>query len=181
MPESVQDRCTKSHEYIFLLSKSKAYYYNAESIAESTATRLGQDIEKQVGSERAVGKTNGNMKAKAPRYGGNKYTAIPHTFYRTKSDTLYDYKPMRNKRSVWNVSTARCKEAHFATYPKELIRPCILAGSRRGGIVIDPFFGSGTTGVVALEEGRKSIGIEINADNVKIAQKQTGEIQMKLY
>ena len=137
MPESVTDRCTRSHEYIFHLTKQPRYYYDAEAIsepsAESTLTRLEQDIEHQTGSARAVGKTNGNMKACKPRYGGKKYTETPEQFYRTKSGGAYDYRPRRNKRDVWTVTTKPCKEAHFATFPLDLIEPCVLAGSPRGG------------------------------------------------
>jgi len=160
MPESVKDRCTKSHEYIFLLSKSAKYYYDAEAISEpvadSTVTRV-------------FGKTNGVMKAAAPRYGGKKYTENPKMFYRTKSGNAYDYRERRNKRDVWMVSTKPFKGAHFATFPPDLIRPCIRAGSRSGGIVLDPFFGSGTVGMVAKQEGRRFIGIDINPDYSEMA------------
>lgn len=167
MPESVRDRCTKSHEYIFLLSKSPRYYFDgkaiAEPIAKSTKKRLSQNIEEQKGSSRAYSKTNGPMKACAPRYGGNKYTATPSVFYRTKSNGLYTHCiPKRNKRSVWVVSTKPFKGAHFATYPDTLILPCVLAGSRDGGTVLDPFCGTGTTIQVAAQCGRNGIGIEIN-------------------
>ena len=128
MPESVTDRCTKAHEYMFLLSKSARYCFDAEAIAEpvtgSTMIRMSQDIEHQQGSE-VPGKTNGPMKAYAPRYGGNKYTADTDVFSRTKSGNAYDYRPMRNKRSVWMVATQPYSEAHFATYPEKLIEPCI--------------------------------------------------------
>jgi len=173
MPESVRDRCTKSHEHIFLLSKSKKYYFDSEEISEpvtnSTVHRLSQDVENQEGSHRIPGKTNGPMKAAAPRYGGKKYTETPDVFNRTKSNNAYDFRPRRNKRSVWTVSTQPYKGAHFATFPPELIRPCILAGSRRGGVVLDPFFGSGTTGVVAVQEGREYIGIDISHEYTAMA------------
>jgi DNA modification methylase len=176
MPESVKDRCTKAHEYIFLLSKSPKYYYDAEAIAEpvaqSTIDRLAQDIDSQVGSDRVPGKTNGTMKAKPPRYGGNKYTANPEIFNRTKSGNAYDFRPRRNKRSVWRVSTTPFKEAHFATFPEKLIEPCILAGCPVGGIVLDPFMGAGTTAVVAWKHNRNYIGFEINPDYVAIAEKR---------
>jgi DNA modification methylase len=174
MPESVRDRCTKSHEYIFLFSKSKQYYFDAESIAEpvteSTAKRLSQDIKSQPGSIRVPGKDNGNMKAVAPRYGGKKYTENPEIFNRTKSDNAYELRPMRNKRSVWTVSTQPFKEAHFATCPPKLIEPCILAGCPIGGIVFDPFMGSGTTALVALQLQRNYIGLELNPAYIEIAE-----------
>lgn len=183
MPESVKDRCTKSHEYIFLLSKSRNYYFDAEAIAEptteSTTKRLSQNIENQTGSGRIPGKTNGNMKAVAPRFGGKKYTEKPEQFYRTKPGNIYDYRPKRNKRDVWTISTKPYKEAHFATFPPDLIEPCILAGCPQGGIVLDPFLGSGTTGVVATQYNREFIGIELNPDYCKIAEKRISNVQIK--
>lgn len=138
MPESVTDRCTKSHEYIFLLSKSPKYFFDQEAISEpvadSTISRMAQDVESQKGSQIIGGGYKKPMKAKAPRYGGNKYSATPDKFYRTKSGNAYDYRDRRNKRSVWTYSVARCSEAHFATFPKTLIRPCILAGTPMGGV-----------------------------------------------
>jgi len=151
MPESVTDRCTKSHEYIFLMTKSAQYYYDHEAIkersTESTEKRLSQpSLKKQKGSNRVPNKSNGNMKA----VGGD----------------------MRNKRSVWTVATKPYKEAHFAVFPDELIKPCILAGSAKGDIVLDPFFGSGTTGIVALRSRRRFIGIELNSEYISIANKR---------
>ena len=142
MPESVQDRCTKAHEYIFLLSKSQSYYYDADSIAEplaaSSVARLAQPtLVQQAGSDRVPGKTNGNMKAVG------------------SGET-------RNKRSVWTVTTKPYKGAHFATFPSDLITPCILAGAPAGGIVLDPFMGSGTTAAVAIANGRDYLGCELN-------------------
>ena len=157
MPESVKDRCTKSHEYIFFLTKSPKYYFDDEAIAEpvkdSTIKRLSQpNLENQNGSY-TPSKANGAMKAAAPRYGGKKYTENPDAFYRTKSGHAYDFRPKRKKRDVWNVSTQPYKGAHFATFPPKLIEPCILAGCPAGGIVLDPFAGSGTTGMVARQHG----------------------------
>lgn len=150
MPESVEDRCTKAHEYIFLLSKKPHYYYDHESVKEpvasSTVNRLSQkNLPNQTGSTRVPGKTNGNMKAV-----GNGET--------------------RNRRSVWTVTTKGYKGAHFAVYPEELITPCVLAGCPKDGIVFDPFTGSGTTAVVALKNGRNYIGTELNPEYVKIAE-----------
>jgi len=142
MPESVQDRCTKAHEYIFLLSKSQKYYYDADAIAEplaaSSIERLSQPtLSEQAGSDRVQGKTNGNMKA----VGGGE---------------------TRNKRSVWTVTTKPYSGAHFATFPPTLIEPCILAGAPAGGVVLDPFMGSGTTAAVAILNGRNYLGCELN-------------------
>lgn len=181
MPESVKDRCTKSHEYIFLLSKSPRYYFDGEAIAEpvtdSSMKRYNQKIQEQKGSERVPGKSNGNMKAVLPRYGGKKYTEHPDKFYRTKSGNAYDLRPKRNKRDVWMVSTKPYKGAHFATFPDTLITPCVLAGSREGGVVLDPFCGSGTTLMVANRYGRKGIGIELNDTYEQLLKDRVGEYQ----
>lgn len=152
MPESVRDRCTKSHEYIFLLSKSAWYYYDQEAISEpvasSTISRLSQTrIDQQLGSNRVPGKTNGPMRAC-----GNGVT--------------------RNRRSVWTVATRPFKGAHFAVFPPKLIEPCILAGCPEGGIVLDPFGGAGTTAMVAAEHGRQHITCELNPEYIKIAEKR---------
>ena len=179
MPESVKDRCTKSHEYIFLLSKSPRYYFDGEAIAEpvsdSTIARCSQDIDHQKGSDRVPGKTNGTMKAVLPRYGGKKYTETPNLFYRTKSGNAYNFRPKRNKRDVWTVSTKHFKGAHFATFPDTLITPCILAGSRVGGVVLDPFCGSGTTLMVANDCGRNGVGIELNEGYEQLIRDRIGD------
>jgi DNA modification methylase len=154
MPESVRDRCTKSHEYIFLLTKNPRYYFNneaiKESLTESSIARLKQDIENQAGSDRAHAgaKTNGPIKASG------------------------DIETGRNKRSVWTVNTKGYKEAHFAVYPPELITPCVLAGSAEGDTVLDPFSGSGTTGEVALTHGRNYVGVELNPDYAALSEKR---------
>lgn len=178
MPESVRDRCTKSHEYIFMLSKKPKYYYDAaaisEPVTESTKMRLSQNVEDQIGSDRAQGK-NGNMKAKAPRYGGNKYAT--GGFNRTKSGNIYEISPdaKRNKRSVWTISTKPFKEAHFATFPQDLIEPCILAGCPRGGVVLDPFMGAGTTSIVSIKNNRNYIGFELSEKYCEIANKRIAD------
>ncbi len=177
MPESVKDRCTKSHEYIFFLTKSPKYYFDDEAIAEpvkdSTIKRLSQpNLENQNGSY-TPSKANGAMKAAAPRYGGKKYTENSDAFYRIKSGHLYDFRPKRKKRDVWTVSTQPYKGAHFATFPPKLIEPCILAGCPEGGIVLDPFAGSGTTGRVAQQHGRDFILIELNEEYVKLCEERT--------
>lgn len=174
MPESVTDRCTKSHEYIFLLSKSERYFYDHEAVKEpaspASIARWDQDIEGQIGSDRVPGKTNGNMKAVGGKGGKNAFRGQGH---HRDSDTgpanregrdMQDVgaSETRNKRSVWTVATVPYKGAHFATFPPALIEPCILAGAPSGGVVLDPFFGSGTTGQVAQNLGRKFIGCELN-------------------
>jgi DNA modification methylase len=151
MPESVQDRCTKSHEYIFLLSKSQKYYYDNEAIKENTVT------------------FDSNIRDRET-------TRLNNTPGRSKMGglTVNDYEK-RNKRSVWEVATTPYSGAHFATYPIELIEPCILAGSRPGDIVFDPFFGSGTTGECAQNLGRKYIGCELNQDYERLQLKRTAQ------
>jgi len=154
MPESVRDRCTKAHEYIFLLSKSERYFYDAEAamepVAASTVERLSQPtLRQQEGSDRVPGKTNGNMKAVG------------------RTDK-------RNRRSVWTVATRPYKGAHFATFPPALIEPCILAGSRPGDIVLDPFMGSGTTAQVALQHGRQYLGCELNPKYTELQNERIG-------
>ena len=139
MPESVKDRCTKSHEYIFLLSKSKKYYYDNEAIKEPVKQDWGT-------RNRANGK-----------YHNSGSGLSPHTGL-TKSYTT------KNKRSVWSVTNKPYKQAHFATFPPDLIVPPIKAGSKEGDIVLDPFMGSGTTGMVAKELGRYFIGCELHDD-----------------
>lgn len=152
MPESVRDRCTKSHEYIFLLSKSANYFYNYEAVmepvAESSVERLSQPtLEKKVGSNRVPFKANGPMKA----VGGM---------------------DERNRRSVWTINTQPYKGAHFATFPTEIPQVCILAGTKAGDTVLDPFGGSGTTGAVALELGRSAVLCELNPEYGKLIQER---------
>lgn len=143
MPESVTDRCTKAHEYMFLLSKSSRYYFDAEAIKEPGVIPAGTKAAK--GSEERAN--------------------IPGVNSRPPEYTIYD--GMRNKRSVWTVTTACHDGEHRATFPKELIVPCVLAGSPPKGVILDPFAGSGTTGEVALENGRQAILIEINPKYVR--------------
>jgi site-specific DNA-methyltransferase (adenine-specific) len=148
MPESVRDRCTKAHEYIFLMSKSPKYYFDSEAMKEPSTN---------------LGKTK-------IRFGGNKYGDSDDPKHATKSGNEYTDTGFRNKRSVWSVTTRPFKGAHFATFPPALIEPCILAGSPRGGVVLDPFFGAGTTGLVAQRHNRKWIGCELNPEYAAIAQ-----------
>jgi DNA modification methylase len=184
MPESVRDRCTKSHEYIFLLAKSQKYYYDAEAIAEpvaeSSIARLSQpNLENQAGSNRVPGKTNGPMKAVAKRAGPEFYTGAaytsPQSDPRGSAKNFGDF-TTRNRRSVWTITTRPFKEAHFATFPPDLIEPMIKAGCPVGGVVLDPFFGAGTTGLVAKELGRDFIGIELNPDYCRMAEKRIAKV-----
>jgi DNA modification methylase len=153
MPEPVKDRCVKGHEYIFLLSKSKTYYFDHEAIKEPS-----QDI----GEVESV-------------FGGIKYGNSTDPFHQTKSGNKYVDNGLRSKRSVWTVPPSTYKGAHFATFPPSLIEPCIKAGSRQDGIVLDPFSGSGTTGEVSLKLGRDYIGIELNSDYAKMSMERIEE------
>lgn len=155
MPESVTDRPTKSHEYIFLLTKSAKYYYDINAIREK---HIWADIDKRSELRRVETKDR-NSKSAEKQY------AIDGVGYHPAG---------RNKRSVWTVTTKPFKEAHFATYPPDLIRPCILAGCPVGGIVYDPFMGSGTTAEVAILNNRKYIGSELNPDYIKLSEKRLG-------
>lgn len=154
MPESVTDRCTKSHEYIFLMSKSERYYFDSEAIAEP-AIHAGKVVTNNNGK-------NGQMGGFGATRGG---------FMKPEGVTVKD---TRNRRSVWTVPSHPFKGAHFATFPPDLIEPCILAGSPRGGVVLDPFGGSGTTGLVADRNGRESILCELNQEYANIAQDRIG-------
>lgn len=166
MPESVRDRCTKAHEYLFLLSKGPRYYFDADAIAEPLAAasieRLSQPtLDQQTGSDRVPGKTNGRMKAvRRADIAGRDTKGCPNDVTGAT----------RNKRSVWEVATQPFKEAHFATFPPALIEPCILAGSRPGDTVLDPFGGAGTTGLVADRFQRHAILCELNPAYAEIAR-----------
>lgn len=151
MPESVKDRCTKSHEHIFLLSKSPFYFYNADAIAEDTVYPVGTRKDKKRGEFKG------------------KYHA--HEDFKHISDSFRAIRDKRNKRDVWHVATKPFRAAHFATFPPKLIEPCILAGCPIGGTVLDPFMGSGTTAEVALTLQRNFIGFEINQEYIDIAKK----------
>ena len=157
MPESVTDRCTKSHEYIFLLSKNKKYYYDHEAIKEDCIgkdERQWADTYDKVGSV-VQGDTNAGIK-RTKRY--------------SKDGTF-----KRNKRSVWTVTTKPFKAAHFAVFPPELITPCVLAGSGEGDVVLDPFMGSGTTGMVAQHLGRRWLGCELNEEYTDMQKERTSQ------
>lgn len=167
MPESVTDRCTKSHEYIFLLSKSRDYYYDIEAMREPAA--YGNN-----GSQFHTGKTADHQLGRASKKRGEftgKTNAIPgREAFRAVTET-------RNRRSVWSIATQPYTEAHFATFPEELPRLCISAGCPENGIVLDPFFGAGTTGLAALQLGRRYIGIEINSEYTALAQRRLAPLQ----
>lgn len=190
MPESVKDRCTKSHEYIFLLSKSPHYYFDYEAIQEEATGYDGRKDTMHKGSKKytqecmpgmqkqeMASRAHERWKFKNLQDKGQTTQTMHERRAEGKQDILY---PVRNKRDVWSVPVKPCKEAHFAIYPEELIKPCILAGCKVGGIVLDPFFGSGTTGRVAEALGRNYIGCELNPEYVKIAEKRTSDVQLTI-
>jgi DNA modification methylase len=171
MPESVRDRCTKAHEYIFLLSKSPKYYFDHEAIKEPAICGAK-------GSQFHTGKTGEHQLGRAQKIRPSK----PKGSFKAKGEPLPGQLPfraiveMRNKRSVWTVTTKPFKGAHFATFPMDLIEPCILAGSKPNDLVLDPFAGAGTTGVVCKQHSRDFLGIEINPEYVEIAEKRIAAI-----
>jgi len=171
MPESVTDRCTKSHEYIFLLSKNAKYYYDhnavKEPVAASTIGRGKVDFggAKGRGYKKDIAPDDPNFRNGSEQWG--------RTFDYTES-----CKNGRNRRDVWTVATKPYKEAHFATFPPELIRPCVLAGSPVGGLVLDPFMGAGTVGLVCRQESRKYVGFELNPEYIKLAEKRIAEYKL---
>jgi len=149
MPESVRDRCTKAHEYIFLLSKKPKYYYDHEAIKEDAKYPQGPN------SPQSIKKGKGEF-GMDTRGGLSKIGALAK----------------KNKRSVWKVSTKPFKGAHFATFPKDLIEPCVLAGCPEGGTVLDPFGGSGTTGIVAAQHNRNAVLLELNQEYIDLAKER---------
>lgn len=160
MPESVEDRCTKAHEYIFLLSKSPKYYFDYRAIMED-AKYDGRKKLVREGSKRLLLGEKACLGVQTICKGGERWKVI-------------NGKYMRRKRDVWSVPTRPLKEAHFAAYPPDLVKPCILAGCPVGGVVLDPFMGAGTTALVARELGRHYIGIELNPEYIGIAEKRLG-------
>lgn len=168
MPESVKDRCTKSHEYIFLLSKSAKYYYDNEVIKEEAAYDGRKDT-----------MNKGSDKYKESVVPGKKehtMAANGHERWQWKDGIA-----VKNKRSVWTVNTRSFRKAHFATFPPKLIEPCILAGCPRGGIVLDPFSGAGTTAFVSRENNRNFIGIELNPEYNEIANQRILNAEPQLF
>ena len=156
MPESVQDRCTKAHEYIFLLTKKSHYYFDNKAIKEPVKDDWGT-------RDRTNGKYHNEGSGLTPHSGLEK---------------SYE---MANKRSVWTVNTKPYKGAHFAVYPEELIEPCVLASTKVGDVILDPFFGSGTTGQVAQNLGRKWIGCELNKDYEDLQNERVKQQGLELF
>lgn len=219
MPESVTDRCTKSHEYIFLLSKSKKYYFDYEAIQEACADQDRTNYQSGSRSnginfdrnDNDLGERSKNWMPKTKsghKFGGNKYGQNDDSHFQTYSGK--EWKPqtkncqydgqepnsmhlrreqglpdevyfVRNKRDVWSVNLKPNKETHFATYPEKLIQPCILAGCPEKGIVLDPFIGSGTTGIVARKLNRNYIGCELNPEYKAMAERRIAEYGENLF
>jgi DNA modification methylase len=182
MPGSQRDRPTTDHEYIFLLSKSRHYYYDADAIREPSAEQRaegpnamrGQDAIRKRGRPAPVYQTRD-----AQRVRGNKTVPLEGAHGRMGHDgngmrmvEKWSNPKGRNKRTVWKVATRPSVGAHFATFPPKLIEPCVLAGARLDDVILDPFSGSGTTGVVALQHGRRFIGIELNPDYAAMARER---------
>ncbi|MCZ7644359.1 MAG: site-specific DNA-methyltransferase [Planctomycetota bacterium] len=171
MPESVRDRCTKAHEYVFMLSKSARYHYDAEAVAEACVW-AGQNRTDD-------GPVPSAMPSAAPHRGLRKDKQRGHGRRHAGFNERWDAMPKaeqcsgtRNKRSVWEIATEPFPEAHFATYPTALVELCILAGCPKGGTVLDPFSGAGTTGLVAARLGRGFVGIELNPEYVALAKRR---------
>jgi site-specific DNA-methyltransferase (adenine-specific) len=150
MPESVRDRCTKAHEYVFLLTKSERYYYDAEAVSE--ASILGPHVRSRASNFKKAG-------------------SEPLGRHLRGAETIV-CNGTRNRRSVWTVTTKPYSGAHFAVMPAALVEPCIKAGCPEGGTVLDPFAGSGTTLAVAAELGRSGVGCELNPEYIRLAERR---------
>jgi DNA modification methylase len=186
MPESVRDRCTKAHEYIFMLSKSPRYYYDAEAIKNPASEAMLQQVRDGYGGadtkDYSAGGAQSASGTKARIIEGARKRANKqrghgrrHAGFNDRWDQMRREEQLAlgsNKRSVWTVATQPFSGAHFATYPPALIEPCVLAGCPKGGTVLDPFFGAGTTGLVADRLGRDCIGIELNPEYAAIAERR---------
>jgi DNA modification methylase len=186
MPESVRDRCTRSHEYVFMFSKKPVYYYDhlaiATPISASTERRMSQDLGNQRGSNRAYQKGNGPMKAsftKAPK--GDGHGRRHEGFNARWDESAGSQLKVANRRSVWRVATSKSNEDHYASYPPEIPRRCIKAGSRPGDLVLDPFAGTGTTLLQASMLGRRYVGFDLNPRYVGIARRRLREVDGLFY
>jgi len=172
MPESVKDRCTKAHEYIFLLSKSPKYYYDYESIMEDCVTNENRPF--GAVREREYNYNSKHIEARNKLHKNLQDKGQPnHSFHENRAegnpDKIYEKK---NKRSVWTIAPKPFKEAHFAVFPPTLVEPCLLAGCPENGIVLDPFMGSGTVAWVAKNNNRNYVGVELNPEYIAIAERR---------
>jgi len=183
MPESVTDRCTKAHEYIFLLTKSVKYFYDVEAIQEEAAYDGRKDIVMKGSPKYSNGYAptttspqpvalKGHVRWKKRKNDGTNYGGDGTGFQNHSGYDQLNNPYVRNKRSVWTITTRPYSEAHFATFPERLIEPCIKAGCPEGGIVLDPFMGAGTTGLVARKLNRDYVGVELNQEYIDIAEKR---------
>lgn len=190
MPESVTDRCTKAHEYIFLLSKQPKYYFDNVAIQEEANPEYlsrynyvfnagkAQEHFRPNGATNTMGMKIPPTKHKNLQENGQRN----HTMHERRADGLPDdVYLVKNKRDVWSIVAKPFKGAHFATFPEALVEPCILAGSRKGDTVLDPFNGAATTGVVCLKNDREYIGIELNPQYVEISEKRLYATEMEIY
>jgi DNA modification methylase len=166
MPESVRDRCTKSHEYIFLFSKSKRYYYDCDAIREPSKYPNGPNSPGSIKSPYGQGFSRESEKRARDKIRAEGLEKGMRTHGK------WNNPKGKNKRSVWTITPKPFKGAHFATFPPDLIEPCVLAGSRPNDTILDPFFGAGTVGLVAMKHQRNWIGIELNESYVEIAKKR---------
>ena len=175
MPESVLDRCTRAHEYIFMFSKNARYYYDQEAIKEPGIYTSAMTMSVRAARDRIASSAmpvNGTRVQSDKQRGHGR----PHVGFNDRWDHMSKQEQcngMRNKRSVWQVATHAYPGSHWATFPPDLIKPCILAGCPSGGVVLDPFAGSGTTAKVALEAGRKAVMIELNPDYIALIEQRT--------
>jgi DNA modification methylase len=180
MPESVEDRPTKAHEYVFLLSKSERYFYDAAAVREPRLQ--DEDANGFRGGAYVAGATFENGKGGKRARSGNTRRVLADGTRGRPADHLgsgvpwVDSDGKRNRRSVWSIATRPFPEAHFATFPEDLVRPCILAGSAAGDTVLDPFSGAGTTGAVAVAQGRSFIGIELNPEYVAMSERRIASV-----
>ena len=173
MPESVTDRPTKAHEYLFLLAKSERYYYDAKAIAEDCVRGdAGSSFVSEYDMVTKPGLGTAPRAKRMPPIGGIKKAGGDNSTY---SGNQPEFGTTRNKRDVWTIPTQPYSGAHFATFPEALAEPCILAGSAVGDTVLDPFSGSGTTGAVAVRHGRNYIGCELNPAYVKLSHERIGK------
>jgi len=190
MPESVRDRCTKAHEYVFMLAKSARYFYNAEAIAEPASMESAARYERGRSDhhkyanggpgDQTITKSFEHMRRTDKQRGHSRR----HAGFNDRWDAMEkseQCRGTRNKRSVWTISTQPYPEAHFATFPEEIPRLCVLAGRPPGGVVLDPFCGAGTTGLVAKKLGHDFIGIELNPEYVKMATRRINSVPKNLF
>lgn len=184
MPESVTDRCTRAHEYVFHMSKSAKYFYDAGAIREADNGNPNDQIAARLERAKTGGKSDPTAEKNGIRVREDKQRGHSrrHAGFNDRWDLMTkeeQHEGGRNKRTVWTIATQPTPDAHFATYPEKLVEPCILAGCPVGGTVLDPFCGSGTTLKVAERLGRNAIGLELNPEYIKIAERKTAQAYLE--